>query len=153
VELRPVPVRLKPLIDLVLGEAFVPQGCRISCRIDEECLLHIEEDLTREAFHNVTKNAIGAMAEKGEKGGVLEITSSSDEHTVQVVFKDSGVGMTHEQVEAARRGFVKTAGGTGCGVLLAEVLVKAQGGKFEMHSTKGVGTRVSITLPREKGQL
>ena len=152
VRLHPGAVRLRPLIDLVLKEVYLPPGCRISCQIDEECLLYVEEELTRAAFYNVTVNALKAMAEKGEGCGVLEITSSMGDSRVQVVFEDSGVGMDRAQVEAARTGFVRTAGGTGFGVLLAMVLVEAQGGEFDIQSTKGVGTRVTIKLPKEKGQ-
>lgn len=149
VELRPGPVRLKPLVDSVLQNASVPPGCRVSSRIDDDCILHIEEELTRAAFENIVSNAVMAVCKK-EKRGVLEITSLPKAHEVQIVFEDSGVGMTPAEADAALTGFVETARGTGFGVLLARVLVEVQGGSFELRSTKGVGTRVTISLPCEE---
>ena len=58
-------------------------------------------------------------------------------------------GMTPEVIERIRKPYFTTReGGTGLGVAVARGLVEQHGGRIAYESSPGVGTTVSIDLPR-----
>ena len=97
-----------------------------------------------EAFRNVVRNAVQAMS----RGGTLRIHVSwtKDGKQIQVVFEDSGPGMTDEQIEAALSGFVKTQTGLGVGVLIARLLTELNGGELQLVRWPGAGLQVIVKL-------
>jgi signal transduction histidine kinase len=106
----------------------------------------VNPDNVRESFVNILRNA--AKSINDNNGGSLIISiSAPDNDRVQVVFEDTGIGMTEEEIEDAMNGFVNTQSGGGIGVLLSRVLLEAQDGKLELKSEKGAWTKAFVTLP------
>jgi two-component system sporulation sensor kinase B len=105
----------------------------------------VDRDLILEAFRNVVHNAMKAMPD----GGALTISGalSDDGREARITFADTGVGMSAEQIRAAKSGFVTTQRGTGLGVLVSLLLLRAQNGNLDIESALGKGTTVTITLP------
>jgi signal transduction histidine kinase len=139
---------LRVLLWEVLQEFHLQQfnSCiDINLQVPQGNFVFIDEELTREAFHNIIHNAIKAMP----AGGTLNINSATslNRETLKVIFADSGVGMSKEEVEAAKTGFVSTKSNTGLGVLVSSLLLRAQDGALEIESDRGVGTKVIATLP------
>ena len=67
---------------------------------------------------------------------------------------DTGPGMDAEEIDTAMSpfgqvdsGFNKKHEGTGLGLPIALALARLHGGDLQIHSTKGVGTRVSVFIP------
>jgi len=66
---------------------------------------------------------------------------------------DTGVGMTPDELERALLPFVQVGRplvsqeGSGLGLPLSRQLIERLGGRFEIASTVGVGTTVTITVP------
>jgi two-component system, cell cycle sensor histidine kinase PleC len=67
---------------------------------------------------------------------------------------DTGPGMDKDEVETALSpfgqvdaGFNKRHEGTGLGLPIAMALARLHGGDLSIHSTKGVGTRISVYIP------
>ena len=74
---------------------------------------------------------------------------------MSIVITDTGVGMTPSEIETALRpfgqvdqGFNKKYEGTGLGLPISAALVGLHGGKLTVESEKGVGTRVTVLLPK-----
>src|SRR4029077_13483886 len=72
---------------------------------------------------------------------------------------DHGIGMEPAEVELAMTRFGQVASpwtrqrdGAGLGLPLAMGLTGLQGGSLTIHSTKGVGTTVTVTFPRDRSQ-
>jgi two-component system cell cycle sensor histidine kinase PleC len=71
-----------------------------------------------------------------------------------VVVRDTGLGMTSEEIAVALTPFAQVdAGlsrwrdGTGLGLPIAKALVQLHGGRLEIHSARSQGTDVTVTLP------
>ncbi len=108
------------------------------------------------AILNLIMNARDAMPD----GGVLRIVTANTQATrddgstadfVRIDFVDTGCGMTPEVLARAWEPFftTKPAGkGTGLGLSTVYGFVKQSGGNAALESAPGVGTTVSLTLPK-----
>jgi two-component system cell cycle sensor histidine kinase PleC len=71
-----------------------------------------------------------------------------------VLVRDTGVGMTAEEISVALTpfgqvdsGHARWREGTGLGLPIAKALVELHGGQIEIRSKKNEGTEVAIYLP------
>ncbi len=146
-EINPRPHRLHSLIDEVRSEVDIRglSPARIEAPIPHDIVVLVDRDLILEAFRNVVHNAMKAMPD----GGALIINGalSGDGWEARITFADTGVGMSAEQIRAAKSGFVTTQRGAGLGVLVSLLLLRAQNGNLDIESAPGKGTTVTITLP------
>lgn len=92
----------------------------------------------RQCFVNVLKNAVESMP----NGGVMTIGTDYYKNYVTIMVKDTGIGMTTEQVERLGEPFYSTKGknGTGLGMMVVYSLVRAMKGKIRVESEVGAGT-------------
>ena len=99
------------------------------------------------AVMNLCINAVDAMPE----GGVLRLgTRQLDDGQVELTVSDSGTGMAPEVLQKAMDPFYSTKApgkGTGLGLFLTYGTVKAHGGRMELQSELGHGTRVVMRFP------
>jgi signal transduction histidine kinase len=94
-----------------------------------------------EAFFNIIDNGIRAMHDKGESG-IFTISTTAVNGKARVVFKDTGIGTTREQIEMLLKGSDRPAKAyrTGVGGPLTRILLAEQGGDISIVSQKGFGT-------------
>jgi PAS domain S-box-containing protein len=92
-------------------------------------------------------------------GGRVEIVLRNQGGALAIVVVDHGIGMDGAEAELAMTRFGQVAStwvrkhdGTGLGLPLAIGLTELHGGTLTIHSTKGVGTTVTVTFPRERSQ-
>ena len=99
------------------------------------------------ALMNLCVNAVDAMPE----GGCLRlVTRQAKPGWVEVRVEDNGTGMPAEVLERALDPFFTTkepGKGTGLGLSMAFNTVKAHGGRLDLWSEPGRGTRVSLAFP------
>ncbi|GIX49424.1 MAG: hypothetical protein KatS3mg131_3635 [Candidatus Tectimicrobiota bacterium] len=103
-------------------------------------------DQLSQVFLNILVNAWHAMPE----GGLLTIAArQTAEDRVRLSFRDTGVGMTPEQLAHAFEPFYSTKGdkGTGLGLAICQQIVSNHRGHIWLESTPGAGTTVTIELP------
>jgi len=110
----------------------------------------------RQVFVNLLSNAI-----KFANTGMVKLLSEivdTDENSITMHFeiKDSGIGMTPEQIERifdpftqAETGTTRKYGGTGLGLAITKNIVEQMGGKLSVESTPGVGSKFSFDLTLE----
>lgn len=107
-------------------------------------------------FTNLINNAT-KFTEKGDISLTVALESRT-ENSVKLNFsvKDTGIGMTPEQLGRLFNAFTQADGsttrkygGTGLGLVISKSLVELMGGQMQVESTAGVGSRFffSITLP------
>jgi len=71
-----------------------------------------------------------------------------DDHSVRIAVRDTGVGMSAEEVVRAFEPFYSTKGeqGTGLGLAMCRQLLERHGGTIRLNSTPDAGTTVMIAL-------
>jgi signal transduction histidine kinase len=98
-----------------------------------------------QAVLNVMLNAMEAMGE----GGVVTITVAAVGERVALEFRDTGPGIPEAEIEKVVLPFYSTKpAGTGLGLPLVARVVAAHEGELDIRSEPGVGTTVTMTLPR-----
>ena len=115
-------------------------------REDAPDLPSVKGDATQlsQAFLNLILNAAEAM----QHGGKLQIATTAVEQGVTVTFTDSGPGMTAEQREYAFTGMLSSTKdkGGGLGLAIVAKVAEAHGGRVEVESAPGEGTRIILRL-------
>lgn len=98
----------------------------------------------QQVLFNLTLNAMDMM----EDGGKLEITTQQGKDGVEVVFQDSGPGVSKEVRDTIFEPFMSTReDGTGLGLSVSYGILTAHGGSLELVSGNGKGACFKITLP------
>jgi signal transduction histidine kinase len=87
-------------------------------------------------------------------GGRIDLELSSRNGTITVDVADTGPGIGQEQIERIFRPFWSTDGrGTGLGLPIARELAVALGGRIELQSELGQGSRFRLVLPSSRRTL
>jgi PAS domain S-box-containing protein len=149
---------------LALVDFFCTENERVEFALEENLpLVPVDRTRMRQVFMNLAKNAFEAMR---ERGGVLRISTESvllenvppwEEKKrfssyVKVVFADTGKGIPEAFLPRIFEPFFTTKErGTGLGLSISYGIVRAHGGWIEVTSKEGVGTRVQVFLPVERG--
>jgi signal transduction histidine kinase len=86
------------------------------------------------------------MALKEEKK--IKIYTKEEKNNIKIVIEDSGIGIDDANLKRISEPFFTTKkSGTGLGVYLSQIIIKEHGGNIKYVSSKGIGTKVTITLP------
>ena len=98
---------------------------------------------------NVVNNAIKYTP----RGGSVSIHTSADDASVTVSIRDSGRGMSDEQVARLFAPYQRVhlggyTQGKGLGLYIVKRLTEALGGSVAVDSEPGMGSIFTITLPR-----
>jgi signal transduction histidine kinase len=96
---------------------------------------------------NLVANAFRATPD----GGRIALELEQRDGSVRVAVQDSGPGIPAEKRERLFRPFVSESGGTGLGLAIAKELSVALGGRIDLRSELGVGSRFELVLPASAG--
>jgi two-component system sporulation sensor kinase B len=104
---------------------------------DEPIYIQGEQKKLQQCLLNVMKNAIESMA----NGGLLSVQTRMEQGIVQILIRDTGVGMSSTQVKKLGNPYFTTKeSGTGLGLMVVISLVKAMNGKIYFRSKPNEGT-------------
>ena len=114
----------------------------------------VDERSLRQILINLLANAIKFT---GPGGQVIVSTAISDSGEVVLRVRDTGVGMTEKDIEAALEPYRQSAtsgswgsGGTGLGLPLTKALAEANRANFSIKSAPNAGTLVEVAFPRSR---
>jgi two-component system, sporulation sensor kinase E len=107
----------------------------------------LDEEQIRQAFFNIVKNAVEAMP----NGGLLTVATGADKGEIHMTFSDTGIGITDENLSKIFDPYFTTKQkGSGLGLMIVRKIVNDHGGRIEVESRVGKGTKVRIFLPVNK---
>ena len=109
----------------------------------------LDPDQMEQVLMNVIYNAVQAMPQ----GGQVTLTTDylGHEKMVYIDVADTGCGIPEDILNKLFDPFfTNRAKGTGLGLTIADQIIRAHGGRIEIYSKLGIGTRVRILLPAEQ---
>jgi signal transduction histidine kinase len=102
----------------------------------------------RQALLNIVHNAVAAV-ETGGGGTVWLRTASGSAGEVLLEIEDDGPGIPEEKMDSIFQVFYSSKpGGTGLGLPIAQRVMEGHGGRIQVESRPGSGTRFTLVFPR-----
>lgn len=149
-QLHREPVRINELINHVLdvlAPEIAPRGIAIQQSYCEDLPeLSADSNQLFQVFYNLIRNAYQSIP--GEQGGVYIQTDYNDTD-VRIIISDNGTGISHEVMGSMYEAFRSTKKkGNGLGLLIVRRIIKDHGGTLGIASKEGMGTSITLTLPR-----
>ena len=137
---------LKDTLNLVKNQARI-QKIKTGLQLSKKPLLISGNgSLLQQVFMNLFLNAINAMPD----GGTLSISPEIMANEVVVSIKDTGQGITKQEVDKIFDPFYTTSPvgkGIGLGLSISYSIIKQHSGTIEVESVKGKGTTFIVKLP------
>jgi signal transduction histidine kinase len=155
-QLRPTLVReevnLAELASEVAREAEVlAEGLDICISTPKAIVVPGDYDLLKEMLLNVVDNAVKFTP----KGGTVDLSLKLGDSYAIITVSDTGCGIPANDLAQLTQPFRRTRSavkpvrrGTGLGLTIAKQIAELHGGSIEIQSKVGVGTTVTLLLPR-----
>jgi signal transduction histidine kinase len=128
----------------------IRKGLSITSNFRKEVLVYADSDMVNTVIRNLISNAIKFTGKKGK----ISIGAKQNCENVEVIIRDTGIGMNKNKVNAVQ---MKETGdfnsssekenGTGLGLIICRDFIKRNGGRIWIESEAGKGTKVHFTLP------
>ncbi|HEX6880072.1 MAG TPA: ATP-binding protein, partial [Terriglobales bacterium] len=105
-------------------------------------------------IHQVLLNLLLNGVQACENGGKVTVQVGQSEDAAELTVVDTGKGIPPELLSNIFRPFYTTKGnGTGLGLSLARRMIEGHGGKIEVTSWPGKGSRFVVVLPKQRSGL
>jgi signal transduction histidine kinase len=126
------------------AEEAKARGIEYELALGEGAVLVTDGDRVLQIVTNLIANALHWTPE----GGRVDLGLGTENGEVSVAVADTGPGIEPEAEERIFRPFWSgDGGGTGLGLTIARELALALGGRLELHSEPGRGSRFVLVLP------
>ena len=127
------------------------KGVSVSIDISENLPpVNIDSHRISQVLHNLLVNAVAHTTE----GDSISVTVGQQGNWVEVSVTDTGEGIPADDLPNIFERFyrvdksrARATGGTGLGLTIAKRLVEAHGGRIEVQSELGKGSRFAFTIP------
>jgi signal transduction histidine kinase len=134
---------------VVFGEEAKRRGIRYERHVGPSPMILSDGDRVLQIISNLLANAFRWTPD----GGRVELELNASNGRVEVAVEDSGPGISpHERERIFRPFWTHDGRGTGLGLAIARELALALGGRIELKSEVGKGSRFQLVLPTEPGQ-
>ncbi len=126
------------------GEEARRREIDYKCDVSARPVILTDGDRVLQIISNLLANAFRWTPD----GGRVELALEAENGTVAVKVEDTGPGIRDDEQERVFRPFfTRDGGGTGLGLAIAKELASALGGRIELQSTPGKGSRFALVLP------
>lgn len=151
------PVDFPKLCRKIIESLHIPDNIETEVKlICTDPVVEVDTDQMAQVITNLATNSVDAMPD----GGKLSVTMDGTEHSVTIVFRDTGTGIPAENMTKIFTPFFTTkkiGKGTGLGLPVTYGIIKMHLGQINVESNtdpgKGpTGTAFRISLPRAEGE-
>lgn len=127
------------------------KGIRLKVRASPSARVSGDRNRLKQVLVNLLDNAIKYTP----AGGAVDVEIQSHMDLVQLVVRDSGIGIPTEHHENIFRRFFRMstdrgARGAGLGLSIARSICQAHGGTLNVQSALGIGSEFRVELPTER---
>ena len=156
-DLKPVDMHAMTDVVLILSQPITgSKSLQFFNKVDpNNALVRADENRAQQIMHNLIGNAI-----KFTETGSVTVSTAVEKDMLAITISDTGIGIPEDKFETVFQSFeqvdasiTRTYGGTGLGLPITKKLVELHGGTIRLESTPGEGTRVTFTLPLNKGPI
>lgn len=134
---------------LINGSLFKKKNIEFRLKSEEQVVTPVIVESLDMVLINLISNGVDAM----DNNGVLTITLLSDDDYFEIVVEDTGKGISEEEMDEMFNPFFTTkaeSGGTGLGLYIVYNEIQKMNGRISVDSKVGVGTKFTLTLPRNQ---
>jgi signal transduction histidine kinase len=157
---RPQPVRRRPMRAAkalewqgTFREQCRKKGVRFDWELRANPKIEGDPEKLKQLFLNLALNALEATEPGGEIRIRSELVKAKGASWARVVVEDTGRGMAPEVLAQVFNPFFTTKSeGTGLGLAIAHSIVEQHGGRIDVQSEPGAGTRFIVELPAMEGR-
>jgi signal transduction histidine kinase len=141
------PTAPKDLLSKSLEIIKTPNNIQVIDETQASPTLMVDMGKLERVINNLITNSFDAMT----NGGQLKISSTLVKDNVEMVFSDTGTGMSEETLSKLWTPFFTTkARGMGFGLPICKRYMEAHGGKLKVESTVGKGTTITLVFQQNK---
>ncbi len=146
IELELTESNFKLIVKEAMSLVEIPKNVRIVDLTENKLKINVDVGKIKRVFVNIIKNAVEAMP----KGGTLTIKSKRLDGNLEIVFSDTGSGMSKATLEKLWTPlFTTKAKGMGFGLPICKRFIEVHGGTISAESAHRKGTTFRVTLPIE----
>jgi len=114
--------------------------------------LPVEVTGDRELLYQVFSNLVSNAFKYSHRDGKVTLSGRAHDHFVEIAVEDRGLGIPPAEIGRIRERYYRASNvgsipGTGMGLHLVDEIVRQHGGRFEIESEEGRGTRMTVLLP------
>ncbi len=117
----------------------------------ESTVISVDEEQIEEAIMNIILNSIDALPD----GGKIKISTTviyspivKAKKGIQMEIEDTGIGIPKDKIgEIFKPYYTTKKEGIGIGLTITKRIIELHGGKIDVYSKPGVGTKFAIFLP------
>jgi PAS domain S-box-containing protein len=152
-EVARIPDLVDMALDLVRGR-MKQRGIAVSLAYGPSKVRCVPTQLSQ-VFLNLIVNAVQAIEARGDdEGGTIRVATRVSGRELLIEVSDNGCGIPAENLPKLFDPFFTTkpvGEGTGLGLSITHGIIAGHGGRIEVDSRVGVGTRFRIYLPLDGG--
>ncbi len=149
------PVNMRALVDLVVP-MVAPQADAMRLRLTTgNCPPDIVAQADRAKVEQILLNLLSNAVKFTSEGGEIEVSCRTEGDAVLASVRDTGIGIPGDKRDDIFAPFVQVGRslaspkeGTGLGLAISRDLARAMQGDLTVESTEGVGSTVTLSLPR-----
>lgn len=152
IEINSSDINIKTVVDEIINTTkpmCIEKNINIINKCEEIIMIGDYKKI-HQLFNNLIVNAI----KYNKDNGYVEINCFKDEKNINIIVKDSGIGIPlvdrnriFERFYRVEKGRSKAMGGTGLGLSIVKHIVKYYNGKIKVKSTEGFGSEFIIKIP------
>ena len=148
-EMKAEKVVLKEMMDDISDSLSVlaeVAEVELDCSVSDKIEIKADKHWLREAVSNIIKNCIEHTA----AGGFVKVCAAQNNIYTSIVIEDNGKGIDKEHLPHIFERFYKAGNSSpnsvGIGLAMAKQIINSHGGRIEVESEAGKGSKFIITL-------